>query len=356
MSRSSRVAGVALAVALATGLAGCSFLGDLGEGQRITTERLVVADALRVLVEKLNALDQVASASYHFDALDVATSPGVDVELTTTDATDWREAVDLIDEAAQQDVFEVNPIGVRLTAGALGSSFNTEYGVGWLTDESLAAAGRVGVLFPTSRLELWSTSESSAYLSVVVPESAEELLTRVTDDPEVDAFLVGLDPEHVLVGFGAAGLSLSGVRGSAEALGWLHARLSSGLPPYPTGFDADAVYPTEWVQVSIEGPEGDRWLSLQLVGDTEPGSGSAWDELVEVLTTPLPELNGPGACVPFQVFYSWPGVRGNSPSFLNECVVWGDNGTDPDRPTLVELREALAASGIDLDALGFTLG
>ncbi|MFT4285599.1 MAG: hypothetical protein QM598_12265 [Protaetiibacter sp.] len=354
MSR-TRVACAALVFALAAGLTGCSFIGDVAEGQRITNERLGVADALRVLVDELNALEQVETASYHFDAIDVTTKPGVEVELTTTDATDWGEAVDLIGEAAQQDAFEGYPIGVQLTAGALRSSFSTEYGVSWLTQESLAAAGRLGVLFPTSRLELWGMSQSSAAVSVVVPETAEELLTRVAGDAEVRAFLAGLDPERVQVGFGAAGLSLSGAPDSAEGIEWLRDRLSSGLSLYPTGFDADAVYPTEWVEVSIEGPEGDRWLSLQLVGDTELGSGPAWDELVEVLTTPLPQLNGPGACVPFQVFYSWPGVRGNWPSFVNECVEWGANGADPDRPSLVALREALVASGVDLDTLGFTL-
>jgi len=352
MSR-TRVACAALVVALAAGLTGCSFIGDVAEGQRITNERLGVADALRVLVDELNALEQVETASYHFDAIDVTTRPGVEVELTTLDGGDWLEVAELIEQAGAEDALDGYPIGARLTSGAVTSSFDTQYGVGWLGDEPLSTARRVLEFFPDARIDLSGISGSSAFVSVGLSAPAEELLDRMRSDSELRGFLDGLDPNEVYLNLGVPGLSLSGAL-SADAAAWARGVLAVDLPR-PDFSDADASYPTAWVSVTISGAPGDAMLGVELIGDSGPGSGAAWDELVSLLASPVPELNGAGVCVPLQITYSWPGVQGNWPSFVTDCVDWGASNIDPERPSLVELREALTASGIDPVSLGFTL-
>lgn len=354
MVRRRRIAGAALIAALAAGLAGCSFLGDIADGQRITTERLGAADALRVLVGQLEQLDQVESASYSFDAVDVSTMPAVEVELATLDGDDWREVAELVEQAGAADALADFPIAARLSSDTVTSGFDTQYGAQWLGDEPLSVAERLLGFFPGATVDISGVSESSAYVSVGTSDPAEQLLDRMWSDPGLRTVLDGLDPNRVVVNLGAPGVSLSGAL-TPDAASWAREVLAVDLPR-PDYSDPDAPYPTEWVSVSVGGAPGDTMLGVELVGTMDVGAGTAWDELVRLLASAVPELNGPGACVPLQISYSWPGVRGNWPSFVTECAGWGSNGGDPDRPSLVELREALAASGIDLAALGYTLG
>jgi hypothetical protein len=58
MSR-RRAVSAALAATLVVLLSGCSFVNDVFEGQRITTERLGVDGVLRSLVADLAAIDVV---------------------------------------------------------------------------------------------------------------------------------------------------------------------------------------------------------------------------------------------------------------------------------------------------------
>ncbi|QNO37656.1 hypothetical protein H4J02_01000 [Protaetiibacter sp. SSC-01] len=352
-----RIAASVLAVALVAGLAGCSFLENLSEGQRITNERLRVADALRILVGQLESLDAVDRASYHFDAIDVTSTPGVAVELTSVDAGGWREAVRLIEEAAGDEPLSEHSLAAALSSGAVTAQFDTEWGSAWLHDDSIGTAARLVELFPEARIAVGGGGESTAFISLSATETAEELLARVTGDEAVLDLVGGLDPARVAVEFRAAGLSLSGSLASPEAAAWATGILSRELPRHPAGSDGTPV--DEWVLVTIgagiEGSGLGTTLGIELVGATELATGPAWEQLLEVLATPVPEFDGPGICVPLQIMYAWPGVQGNWPSFTNECVEWENTSGDPDRPSLVALREALAASGIDLDALGYTL-
>ncbi|MCS0498496.1 hypothetical protein [Protaetiibacter mangrovi] len=350
MSRSRRVAAVALVATVAVGLTGCSFLGDIVDGQRITTERLGVADALRVLVGQLEQLEQVESASYSFDAADVSTTPGVEVELATLDGDDWREVADTIEQAASADALADYPVAVDLSAGAVSGWFDTQYGADWIGEDVLATARRMGELFPDARVGLSGAAESAAFVSVGVPGSAEELLDRVAGDAAVRDVIAALDPSHIALTLGAPGLELSGAAVATEAADWARQVLSVPLPR------SGGELSSGWVQVTASGPPGDTWLGVELVGDSALGEGAAWDALLDLLETPVPQVNGPDGCVPLQVMYAWPGVQGNFPSFTNGCFGLEIISTDPDRPSLVALREALAASGLDLEALGFTLG
>lgn len=350
MSRMRRVTSLALVAALAAGLTGCSFLGDLAEGQRITTERLGVDNALRTLVGELNGLEQVASASYHFDAVDPTTAPGVEVTLTTLDGDDWTEVASVIQATADDDALDGYPVAVQLTAGAVTSSFDTQYGLDWIDAETMAVVQCGVELFPEARVEVSGASASASFVSISVDDPAEALLDRMTTDPEVRGLIDGTDPSRIFLSFGAPGLSIAGT-GSADAAAWVTRVLAVDLPRPAVG----NAYPSAWVQVSLSGLAGDLMLGVELVGADDLATGPAWDALIAILTSPAPEVNGPGTCTPLQVMYAWPGVQGNFPSFVTECAEWGGNGMDPDRPSLVDLREALAASDIDLDALGFTL-
>ncbi len=345
----------AAALVLAAGLGGCSFLDDLSEGQRITTERLQVADALRTLVGQLEDLEQVASARFHFDAVDVTTAPAVEVELTSIDAGDWRETVELIAAAGAKEPLDQFTVAAQLSADRLTIGFDTEWGHAWLSDTALGTAARALELFPDARVQLGAASESSAFLSVMLTDTAESLLTRLVDDAEVRALVASAPPGAIWLELQAPGLRIAGGLDSSDAVGWVVDRLSGGLTRAPVLDGGREPLPEEWVAVRIDGPRGDKMVDLELVGATPLATGPAWEQLVEVLTAPMPELNGPGACVAVQITYSWPGVRGNWPSFANECVGEDISSGDPDRPSLVELREALTASGIDLDALGYRL-
>ncbi|TPX05432.1 hypothetical protein FJ656_06535 [Schumannella luteola] len=162
--------------------------------------------------------------------------------------------------------------------------------------------------------------------------------------------IAALDPSHIALTLGAPGLELSGAAVATEAADWARQVLSVPLPR------SGGELSSGWVQVTASGPPGDTWLGVELVGDSALGEGAAWDALLDLLETPVPQVNGPDGCVPLQVMYAWPGVQGNFPSFTNGCFGLEIISTDPDRPSLVALREALAASGLDLEALGFTLG
>lgn len=342
----------AAALVLVAGLAGCSFLDDLAQGQRITTDRLRAADALRVLVGQLEQLDGVEAARFHFDAVDVTSVPGVDVELTSVDAAAWRAAARLIEEAADEESLNAYTLAAALSAGTVVARFDTQWGSAWLGDDAVATAARAVELFPEATVVVGGGG-SAAFVSTGVTESAEELLARVTGDDDVVALLTGLDPARVAVEFRAAGLSLSGALTSPEAVAWATGILSSELPRLPIAADAAPV--TEWVSVTMSSGIDGTILGVELVGDTELATGPAWTRLLDLLTAPVPELDGPGTCVPLQITYSWPGVQGNWPSFTNDCVDWGSSSGDSDRPSLVALREALAASGIDLEVLGYRL-
>ncbi|QEO09186.1 hypothetical protein [Protaetiibacter larvae] len=348
-----RAAAAALAaVVAASALSGCQFVEDVVAGQRLLTAGLNADAALRELVAELEALVSVESAEYAFDAADVDSRPGLQVALVSTDPGDWREVQSLIEETGELDAFEERPITATLTSGMVSATIDTGSHL-LLGADALAAAREAGGLFPDARIELAPWSDVAAAVTVSTPGTAEELLARVTGDPGVRAFLAPLDPERVWVAFRAAGLELGGIPSAAEAQ-WILDRLAVELPRYPVAVGADAAvaYPTEWVQVSAGVSAADRMFTIQLVGDDGVATGPAWDALLEVL-----RVGAPGAddsCAPLQVFYPWPGVQGNWPSFVNDCVEWADANA-VDRPTLAPLRDALAASGIDLAALGFRL-
>lgn len=356
MSRVRKAAGAVLVLALAGGLGGCSFVGDVAEGQRITTERLQVADALRVLTEKVAGLDEVVSARYHFDAVDVATTPGLEVEFASADADAWRDVVATVEAATADGALEAYPVAVSLAGGGIRSSFDTQWGAGWLDAASLATAARLAGLFAGARVEVSGVSDTAAFIAVTVPGSAEDLLVRVASDAELADLLATLDPHDLYVEFRAPGVSLSGGLVALDAVDWATQVLSTELPRIPVGLapDEEAPFPSEWVQVDLSSGMTGVMLGVELFSGDEPGAGAAWDELVELLVAPLPQADG-AECIPFQITYGWPGVQGNFPSFTNACVDYGSTSSDPDRASIVELHEALTASGIDLDALGFTL-
>ncbi|MFT4029944.1 MAG: hypothetical protein QM675_08705 [Protaetiibacter sp.] len=127
----------------------------------------------------------------------------------------------------------------------------------------------------------------------------EELLDRMWSDSELRGFLGGLDPNEVYLNLSAPGVSLSGAL-SADAAAWAREVLAVDLPR-PDFSDADAPDPTEWVSVTIIGAPGDVMLGVELIGASGPGTGPAWDELVSLLASPVPELNDAGVCVPLLV-------------------------------------------------------
>lgn len=342
---------VALAVALAVGLGGCSLVDEVAEGQRITFERLRVADSLRILVGELEALDGVASASYTFDAVDLTSEPALEVQLVSIAADTWTAVGDAIDRAALDEPLRDHPLGATLRSDRLVSTFTTEERLDWLDDDTMADVQRALELLPDARVELSGYGES-AFIVAAHPDAAERLLDRITGDAELRAYLDGVDPRRLAVDLRAPGLTVSGAV-SAEVADWIRAILDRDLPR-PDFSDPDAPPATEWVAVTVSGGAGDAVVSVELVGSAL-GSGPAWDGLVDLLTAPVPEVNGPGACVPLQVMYAWEGVQGSFPSFSSVCAGWVVSSGDPGRPSLVELREALAASGIDPEALGYDL-
>jgi hypothetical protein len=351
MSR-RRAVSAALAATLVMLLTGCSFVNDVFEGQRITTERLGVDGVLRSLVADLAAIDGVESAVYSFDAADVSTTPSVDVELATTSFALWDAVVTRIDAAGDDAALAAYPAQVAIASPDLTSSFDTKYGADWFDDATFAVATDAASAFPGSRVRLEGVGPDVANVSVAAPESAELLLARVADDPVVRELFDSAQAGGDVLGLGADGFGLSDMPTAAETA-WALDLLDTDAPRYPVVIDpsAEFVSPDEWIRVALDGSHG--VYQVELISAAPLGSGPVWDAFVSILRTGAPDSRVPGECVLMYVNYAWPGASGNWPLAVPTCAPYSIE--QPDRPALLELREALAAEGIIPEELGFEL-
>lgn len=364
MSRRGRAVGAALVVAVAVALSGCSFIGDITEGQRITTERLGVADALRVLTDKLKGLEQVSSASYAFDALDVSTTPSLQVELTTLDTAGWEEVVATIDAAAAEDALVGSPIAVSITsgsspgsaAGSVSASFDTQYGGDWLLGGALDTASQALAAFPGALINLSSASDSAAAVAVGIPDTAEQLLERSATDASVAQLAEDARSTGQWLMLSADGLDVSGAP-PETLVAWASGVLADGLPRYPNALDFDeSTLSARTMTLSIADTPSPGSVTAMWRSDAAPGEGEEWNSFTAALLAAVPLATPGSGCMPFQLSYSWPGL-GQAANLFTGCGA--DVGTassgNPDREALTTFRAALAASGIDLGTLGFTL-
>jgi hypothetical protein len=344
------VAGVA---ALGMLLTGCSFVNDVFEGQRITTERLGVDAALRALTSELAAIDGVESAVYSFDAANASTMPGVEVSLADTDFALWDDVVTRIEKVAESGSLDGYAVGVALASDVLTVQFDTEYGAPWLTEAALQVATDAASVFPGSAPGLLGTSETDSAVYLSVPGSAEELLSRLHDDVEVAGLIASAEEAHQMLSFSADGIDITGVPDVA-LMQWTRDRLAADLPRMLTSvnYDPDVVRP-EWMGVSIANYQGIGSIAGNWASASDPGEGEVWAAYVEALRAGPPRTAS-GGCIETYLSLNWPGIA-NSASAYAGCSD-APAATAPERERTTVLRAALAAEGIIPEDLGFTLG
>jgi hypothetical protein len=336
---------------LAIVLTGCGFVNDVFEGQRITTERLGVDSALRALTTELAAIDGVTSAVYSFDAVNVATSPGVEVTLADTEFALWDDVVTRIETAAETDALQAYPVSVALSSDVLGVRFDTRYGAPWLTEAALQVATRAASVFPGAVPDLSGISATDTGVYLVASGSAEDLLARLSGDAEVVGLLEAAREGHVTLIVSADGVDISGAPGF-ELLQWARERLASGVPLMPNVTEEQP--PDEWMYLSIASAASLDSVNVGFQSSAEPGEHTAaWDAFVAALRAG-PPTTASGSCVDTYVSLSWPGIA-------NSAVAYAGCGeaaavASTERPAVTALREALAAEGVSLEALGFTFG
>jgi hypothetical protein len=339
------------AAVLAATLAGCGFVTDVFEGQRITAERLGVDAALRALTGELAAIDGVESAVYSFDAGNVATSPGLDVQLASIEFDVWHDVIARIEGAAESDAFEGYAIAATLASDPIRVQFDSRYGAPWLTEATLRVASDAASVFPGATPDISGVSATDTAVYLTVSDTAEQLLSRLHEDPLVVQLLEAAREAHQTLFLSAGGVEISGAPGP-ELLQWARDRLASGVPLHA---GADAEPQEEWMYVSIAhdgtfGSVNAGWHSA-----AEPGvGGAAWDAYLAALRDGPPRTAS-GECVETYLSLSWPGI-GNSASAYGGCEAATPPADATERPQATVLREALAAEGISLDELGFVLG
>jgi hypothetical protein len=348
MRRGLAVASVAVVAAVA--LSGCGFVNDVFEGQRITTERLGVDGALRALVAELQGIDGVVSAAYHFDAVDVGTRPGLEVELETTEFPLWDDVLTRIHEAGRGEAFAELGIASVLTAGAIRVDDDARYDIAWLTQAVLDTAADATSLFPRASVSLSGVVEGGTMITLSVHDPAEQVLTRLTDDPAVVDMFASAQESRQSFSLYAEGLDVSGTPGP-EVVQWTRDRLAADLP---RSYDEKAAHP-ELLVLSIAGYDGDDSISGSWAGASAPGErGPAWDAFLDAVRAGRP-TTASGACVLTSLSFSWPGI-GQSATVVAPCDGPVVAPAPEERPAVTELREALETEGLDLDALGFIVG
>lgn len=349
------IASLTLAAALATTVSGCSFVNDVFEGQRITTERLGVDGVLRSLVTDLAAIDGVESAVYSFDAADVSSMPRVEVELANPSFALWDAVVTRVETAADDDALAAHPARVDIASPDLMSSIDTQYGADWFDDATFTIATDAASAFPGSQVRLQGYGPGAGEVGVTTPDPAEQLLDRLAEDPVVLELVEAAATTHTHLAFVAAGLDLWGVP-NAELRDRGRAALAADVPRYPVVFDAEAepAAPGEWVRVMLSSDGDTSSLGVTLRSDSPLGEGTVWKAFVATVRDAVGTSHASGGCLPFDISYLWPGSP-SSVSAYSGCGGTKGSGGSPDRPALRELREALAAEGIIPEELGFEL-
>lgn len=352
MTRARRGLGAVAGVAvLAAALTGCQFVGDVVEGQRLSSERLAADSALRQLTAELADVDQVASAVYDFDAGDVASTPSLAVEFTGAGFAAWHEVASRIEVAGRTDALRDHPVSVGFASPTVGSSFDSQYGAPWLSEDALAIAADAATAFAGGHAMVSGASETSAFITVDVDEAADDLLFRVADDPLLLQLAERARVGQHWLSLSTDGLEITGTP-SPELLSWAHGVLASGVPALVMA--AEPAEPQdEWVTVSLASGDQGSSISASWSGAAEPGAGgSAWEGFVAAVRAgPVGSADG---CVPVFLSFSWPGL-GSSASVAATCGDPGPAPGDPDRPSLTVLRDALAAEGVVPEDLGFVL-
>lgn len=336
------------ASALAVSLAGCGFVGDLVEGQRLTAERLGVDAALRALTSELAGIDGVESAVYGFDAVDVSSNPGLEVTLASTDFALWHDVVTRVEDAADGALADY-PVTVNLSSEVIDMQFDTRWGAPWLTEPVLQLATRAASVFPGSTPGASGISNTDASVHLTVPGSAEELISRLRDDPEVVELLEFSHQTHTPLHFTVEGIGISGSPDDV-LLQWVRDRLASGVPL--AGGEAQQ----EWMMISIAQYDGVASVSGSWSA-SELGEGAAWDAFMAALRAG-PPTTASGDCVESYLSFGWSGI-GNSAGAYGSCDAGAassqpEPGSEPQRVTA--LREALAADGIVPEELGWVVG
>lgn len=336
---------------LATVLSGCQFVGDVVEGQRLSSERLAVDSALRQLTADIESIALVESAAYDFDAGDVASTPALAVEFAASDFAAWREAASRIEEAGRADALRDHPVAVSFTSPTVGSSFDAQYGASWLSEDALSIATDAASAFAGGRVMMSSATETSAYITVGTDTPAEELLSRAAADPLLlDLFERARAGQHWL-SLSADGVEISGTP-SAELVSWARGVLDAGVPALV--MTAEPVEPqAEWVTVSLATDDQGSSIAASWSGAAEPAAGgSAWEGFVAAVRSgPVDSVDG---CVPVFLSFSWPGPA-SSASVAATCGDPAPAPGNPDRPSLTVMRDALAAEGIFPEQLGYVL-
>ena len=340
---------LAAASALAVSLAGCGFVGDLVEGQRLTAERLGVDAALRALTSELAGIDGVESAVYGFDAVDVSSNPGLEVVLASTDFALWHDVVTRVEDAADGALADY-AVTVNLSSEVIDMQFDTRWGAPWLTEPVLQVATRAASVFPGSTPGASGISNTDASVYLTVPGSAEELISRLRDDPEVVELLEFSREAHTPLFFTVEMIGISGSPDDA-LLQWMRDRLASGVPL--AGGEAQQ----EWMMISIAQYDGVASVSGSWGSASDLGEGAAWDAFMAALRAG-PPTTASGDCVESYLSVGWPGI-GNSAGVYSGC----DAGEAPSEPEpesepqrVTALREALAAEGIVAEELGWVVG
>jgi hypothetical protein len=247
------------------------------------------------------------------------------------------------------------PAQVAIASPDLTSSFDTKYGADWFDDATFAVATDAASAFPGSRVGLQPYGPGVGEVWVTTPDPAERLLDRLAEDPVVVGLVDAAASASTNLVFVAPGLELWGVP-PAEVRERARAALAFDVSPYPVSFDAEADFtaPDEWVGVTLSGDAetsyfGATWRSISPLGE-----GAVWDAYVATLRDAAAASNVSGGCLPFDLGYLWPGSL-SSVSAYSGCGGVKNSGGSPDRPALLELREALAAEGIIPEELGFEL-
>lgn len=352
MARARRSVGAALVVVIvAAGLTGCQFVGDVVEGQRLSSERLAVDSALRQLAAQLEGVDLVDSVEYDFDAGDVASTPNLRVELAGAEFASWHEVATRIEEVGADDTMRDHPISVTLESPSVGSSFDSQNGAPWLSADSLALAADAASAFPQSHVTVSGASATSAFITVTAHDPAEQLLDRLAGDPLVAELTERARAGDHWLSLSTDGLEVAGTP-SRELAQWTRGVLAADVPRLV--MRAEPTEPLdEWVIVSLSVDETSTSISASWSGASEPATGGrSWDAFVAALRDGSPDDGG--TCVPVYLSYSWPGMGATAAAF-STCGDPAPASGDPDRPALTAMRDALAAEGIVAEDLGFEL-
>lgn len=353
-SQVQRAVGVVATIAvLGATLTGCQFLGDLSEGQRISSERLAVDSALRQLTAEIEGIDEVDSVEYDFDAGDVASTPSLHVEMADVEFSAWHEVASRIEEAGAEDAMSSYPVAVTLDSPSVGSSFDSQYGASWLSADSLSIAADAAAAFPDSRAIVSGASESAAFITVPAHATAEQVLARLADDPVIVQLSERARAGGHWLSISTDGLEVAGTP-SAELAQWTVDVLAAGVPRLV--MSAEPTEPLdEWVTVSLSVDGQTSSISASWAGGVEPSAGGqAWDAFVSAMRAGPPGDGTDDGCVPVYLSYSWPEMGGSASAFAN-CGDPAPVSGNPDRPSLAALRDALAAQGIAPEDLGFEL-